>query len=81
MGHPLRILSANLMNGGADPQVFAEMVAALDVDLLAVQEVAFEQAEPLAELFEHGVIDPDHQYVGMGLLSRYPVSLERVEMT
>jgi len=81
LGQSLRILSANLMNGGADPDAFANMVAALDVDLLAVQEVGCDQAAPLAELFEYGEIDPDHNYVGMGLLSRYPVALERIEMT
>jgi len=69
------------MNGGADPDTFVDMVAALDVDLLAVQEVGSEQAAPLAELFEYGEIDPDHNYVGMGLLCRYPVALERIEMT
>jgi hypothetical protein len=81
LGKCLRILSANLMNGGACSEAFAAMVAALDVDLLAVQEVGYEQAGPLAELFDHGQIDPADNYVGMGLMCRYPVSLERVEMT
>lgn len=81
MGQSLRILSANLMNGGADPDAFANLVTSLAVDVLAVQEVSYEQAGPLAELFDHGEIDPNHDYIGMGLLCRYPVTLERIAMT
>lgn len=78
MGQSLRILSANLKNGEADPDAFANLVAALAVDVLAVQEVSHSQAAPLAELFEHGEIAPHDDYIGMGLLSRYPVEIERV---
>lgn len=78
LGQSLRILSANLKNGAADPDAFANLVAALAVDVLAVQEVSHSQAAPLAELFEHGEIAPDDDYIGMGLLSRYPVEIERV---
>ncbi len=81
MGESLRILSANLKNGGADPSTFASRVAALEVDVLAVQEVSYDQAGPLAELFDHGEITPDHDYVGMGLLSRHPVAVERFAMS
>ncbi|MCP4036021.1 MAG: endonuclease/exonuclease/phosphatase family protein [bacterium] len=81
MGQTLRILSANLKNGGADPVAFANLVAALAVDVLAVQEVAHDQAALLAEQFDHGEIEPDHNYVGMGLLARHSVVIERVEMS
>ncbi|MCH7868562.1 MAG: endonuclease/exonuclease/phosphatase family protein [Myxococcales bacterium] len=81
MGKAFRILSANLKNGGADPEAFANLVASLSVDVLALQEVSFGQAEPLTELFDHGEIYPDDNYVGRGLLSRFPVCVERIPMS
>ena len=74
-------MSANLKNGGADPDIFAGLVRSLSVDMLAVQEVSHDQAQALSDLFEHGEIDPDHNYVGMGLLSRHPIAVERIPMT
>ncbi len=81
MGKAFRILSANLKNGDADPDAFANLVASLSVDVLALQEVSFAQAEPLTELFDHGAIYPDDNYVGRGLLSRLPVCVERIPMS
>jgi hypothetical protein len=81
LGQNLRVMSANLMNGGADPDTLARLVESLAVDVLAVQEVSHEQAEALSRLFDYGEIDPDHNYVGMGLLSHYPVTVERIPFT
>lgn len=81
LGKAFRILSANLKSGGADPEAFVNLVASLSVDVLAVQELSFEQAEPLAELFEYGEIDPSDHYIGRALLCRYPVNVQRIPMT
>ena len=80
MGKAFRILSANLKNGAADPDAFTNLVASLSVDVLAVQEVSFEQAESLSALFEHGEIVPDDHYVGRGLLCRHPARMTRIAM-
>jgi endonuclease/exonuclease/phosphatase family metal-dependent hydrolase len=42
LGQNLRVMSANLMNGGADPDTLASLVESLAVDVLAVQEVSHE---------------------------------------
>ena len=60
MGQNLRVMSVNVMNGGADPDTLASLVESLAVDVLAVQEVSHEQAEALSRLFDYGEIDPDH---------------------
>ena len=81
MGQTLRILSANLMNGGADIDYLANLVTALAVDVVALQEVSHEQAVVMAENYSGGEINPDDDYVGMGLLSRRPGRVERIPMT
>jgi len=44
LGGRLRIVSANLWNGRAHPEAFAELVAGLEADIVAVQEMSPEQA-------------------------------------
>jgi hypothetical protein len=45
MGSRLRILSANLLNGGADPEALCDLTRSLNVDVAAFQELSPEQAE------------------------------------
>jgi endonuclease/exonuclease/phosphatase family metal-dependent hydrolase len=80
LGKSFRILSANLKNGAADPDAFANLVASLAVDVLALQEVSFDQAEPLTRLFEFGEVVPHEQFVGRGLLCSHPVRIERIPL-
>jgi hypothetical protein len=75
------VLSANLLNGGADPDAFADLVASLDVDVLAVQEVGHAQAEALLDLFESGEIIPAPDFTGMGLLARHDLEVERIPLS
>ena len=69
------------MNGGADPDAFADLVEGLGADVLAVQEVDCAQAERLSAQFDHGVVEPGGDFTGMGLLCRRPGSIERVELS
>ena len=79
MGPKLRVLSANLWNGRALPDAFAELVSAMDVDVVAVQECTPEQAEALCQVMPYGLIQPS--YVGgMGIALKRPGDVERVEL-
>ncbi len=75
------MLSANLLNGGADADAFADLVASLDVDVLAVQEVGHAQAEVLLDLFDSGEIIPAPDFTGMGLLARHHLRVERIPLS
>ncbi len=46
----LRVLSANLWNGRADPAALVELVTAMRADIVVVQEAAVAQAEVLGAL-------------------------------
>jgi len=80
LGQVLRVLSANLWNGGADPVAFAELVESLEVDVVATQELSPEQADALADVLPHGELAPARDYTGMGLAMRRPGKLSRVPL-
>jgi endonuclease/exonuclease/phosphatase family metal-dependent hydrolase len=80
MGAPLRILSANLQNGGARPEAFAELVETCGPDAVVVQELAPEQADALARVLPYGGLAPDLKHNGMGIALRRPARLSRLSL-
>lgn len=80
MGQILRILSANLWNGGADAEGFAELAVRLGADIVATQELSFEQAEALSAVYPYGELEPRDDYMGMGLVLRHPAKVGRLSM-
>ena len=76
----LRVLSANLWNGGADPAGFAMLVQELQPDVVAVQELAKPQADALAAVMPHGCLDPAGRYMGMGIALRHPAPVVRLSL-
>jgi endonuclease/exonuclease/phosphatase (EEP) superfamily protein YafD len=76
----LRILSCNLWNGGADPQAFADLVEELDADVVAMCELAPEQAEAVAKVRPHGLFEPRRDFLGMGLALRHPAPARRLPL-
>lgn len=81
MGKTLRIMSANLWNGRADPDAFAGLVRALEIDVVAVQELSPEQAEALGAVMPYGELEPGLRHDGMGIAMRQPAEMSRVTMT
>lgn len=76
----IRVLSANLWNGGADPDAFADLVQRLGVDAVATQEMTPEQAQALARVLPHGLLEPCRNYLGMGIALREPAQMSRVAL-
>ena len=76
----LRILSANLMNGGADPAAFAALVQETGAEVVAVQELAPEQADALAGVLGHGQLDPRRDNRGMGIALARPGRASRIRL-
>ncbi|MFI6812407.1 endonuclease/exonuclease/phosphatase family protein [Nonomuraea sp. NPDC050328] len=76
-GRPLRVLSANLMLGVADPEAVLALVRRLRPDVFAVQELTAESRErlaPLRELLPHAVERATPGAVGSAIYSRHPLS-------
>jgi endonuclease/exonuclease/phosphatase family metal-dependent hydrolase len=76
----LRVMSANLMNDGADAEAFGALVETVEPDLVAVQELGFAQAEVLARLLPFGKLEPARNHRGMGIALRRPGSVRYVRL-
>ena len=76
----LRVLSANLWNGRAHPDGFAELVERAGADVVAVQEMSPAQAAALRRALPHGVLEPAEDYTGMGIASRAPLPVRRLTL-
>jgi len=73
-----RIVSANLWNGAADPAALGDLIAGLDADAVALQELTPEQADAVARILPHGQLDPARNYTGMGIALREPAPVRRI---
>lgn len=76
----LRILTANLFSGRADPAAFAELVERCGADVVACQELGSAQARALARVLPHGELEPDGGTLGLGLALRRPALLGRLPL-
>ncbi|SCL29824.1 Metal-dependent hydrolase, endonuclease/exonuclease/phosphatase family [Micromonospora nigra] len=78
-GPALRVLTANLLAGSADPALLVALVRAERVDVLAVQELTPQAATALdglglADLLPHRQTHPVEGTTGSGLYSRHPMT-------
>jgi endonuclease/exonuclease/phosphatase (EEP) superfamily protein YafD len=76
----LRLLTANLRAGGADPDAFADLVRASRAEVVAVQELGPAQAEALARVLSHGRLEPRGDSCGMGIALARPARLARIAL-
>ncbi len=81
MGGRIRVLTANVWNGKADPAGLAEVVERLEVDVVAAQELAPAQACALEALLPHGRLEPATDFNGAGIALRRPARLARVSLS
>jgi endonuclease/exonuclease/phosphatase (EEP) superfamily protein YafD len=76
----LRILSANLANGRAHPEAFADLVERAEPDVVTVQELVPAQAEALARVLSFGKLLPGLDHNGMGIALRSPGSVRQLQL-
>jgi endonuclease/exonuclease/phosphatase family metal-dependent hydrolase len=76
----LRILSANLANGRANADAFAELVEAVEPDVVTVQELVPAQADALARVLPFGKLEPRVDHRGMGIALRAPGSVRSLDL-
>ncbi len=78
-GPVLRVLTLNVKGGGADAEAITATVAALEVDILAVQELTAGLVQRLAlsgldDVLPRSHLDPREGSQGTGLWSRWPLT-------
>lgn len=78
MGQALRVMSANLWMGRADPEGVVDLIRRLQPDVVALQELGHEQAEWIAEELPYGVMTPGDLADGTGIALRNPARIDVV---
>jgi endonuclease/exonuclease/phosphatase (EEP) superfamily protein YafD len=79
-GSSIRILTANLRDGRADPAALVALIEALDIDVACVQELGARQAEALARVLPEGALGPNAIRRGLGIACRHPAAVERFSL-
>lgn len=77
----VRIVTANLFNGGAAIGSLRRMLEREQPDVAVYQELAPAQARIVRGHFAYGTLDPRRNAHGMGIVARFPIVVERFEMT
>ncbi len=82
MTRSLRILTANLYSGSADPEALVELIERLRVDVVCAQELGSKQARVLSALMPESGFDenPDRCNRGLGIFCRHRVQVERFKL-
>jgi endonuclease/exonuclease/phosphatase family metal-dependent hydrolase len=76
----MRILTANLLNGRAHPEVLAARLEALHVDVAVFQELGPTQAGPIGEVLPCGKLEPSADFHGMGIALARPGEVRRLPL-
>lgn len=76
----LRVVTANLLGERLAADVFARLIASLDPDIVAVQELGYAAAERLVGLLPHGLLIPDDGAEGIGIALRAPGSIVQLPL-
>ncbi|HSF85628.1 MAG TPA: endonuclease/exonuclease/phosphatase family protein [Acidimicrobiia bacterium] len=76
----LRIMTANLWGPQVDPIGLRDVLAAVDPDVLAVQELDPPAADVIAGCYLHARLDPVGQTMGSGIAARRPAVFSRIHL-
>jgi endonuclease/exonuclease/phosphatase family metal-dependent hydrolase len=74
------LMTANLLNGRADPGHFAAVIDRVRPDLVVTQEMAPDAAEVIASRFPHHALLPDLDHRGRGIASRFDAEFEPLDL-
>lgn len=76
----IRLLTANLWNGRAEPAALADVIAERQPDVVLAQELSPEQANVIERALPHGILLPSRDMQGMGLALREPAKVSRLPL-
>ncbi len=80
MSSPVRILTANLRSGRADPVALAAIIEELEVDVACVQELGPRLAQTLAKILPAGKLGPNEINRGLGIACRHEALVEHFSL-
>ncbi len=76
----LRILTINLLVDRADPDDVRRLIVDADPDVVCTQEMGPSTAGVISDVLAHGHLDPREDGFGLGIATRHPVVVERLDL-
>lgn len=76
----LRILSINLLVDRAVPDDLRMVITDADPDVVCAQEMGPETEAVVADVLPYGHLDPREDLFGMGIATKYPVTVDSLEL-
>lgn len=76
----MRLMTANLWNGRADPASLRHVLDDVVPDVLVAQEVGFADAEVIEGFFPHGFVRGAYDITGRAFAARKPIDVETVDL-
>jgi len=76
----LRIMSINLLLDRAVPHDLRRVIADSDPDAICTQEMGPDTAAVVADALPHGHLEPREDLFGLGIATKHPVTVERLDM-
>jgi len=76
----LRVLSINLLVDRADPDDLRRVMDETDPDVVCVQELGPSTAAVIESFLTYGHLEPKDDFFGLGIATRHPVTVERLEL-
>ena len=76
----VRLMTANLLKGGATAESLYDVLTEIEPDILAVQELSAAVAPVLRDEFPHHQLTIEPEGPGVGMAARRPVSWEELPM-
>jgi endonuclease/exonuclease/phosphatase (EEP) superfamily protein YafD len=70
MGIPIRLMTSNLLNGGADADSLAEVLDRMRPDVVVTQELGYEYVDVLTKRYNNHYLNPADDFTGRGIATR-----------
>lgn len=75
-----KLMTANLLNGRAEPSHLSEILDRIEPDVVVTQEMGPDAAEVIAAKFPHHDLRPDLNHQGRGIASRFDAQFETLAL-
>jgi hypothetical protein len=80
MDTSIRLMTTNLLHGGADVDSWAEVLVRMKPDVVVKQELGYEYVEVLTECYDKHYLNPADDFTGRGIATRLDAEFGDIPM-